>query len=268
MNIKAPSFLLLAALAALRLALPAAAAEAPRPGTTTEYSVKLPASLLELAAGGAGRKSPATRALCAVALPENFDPARPWPVLVVSATSDAPHSSSRRLLARFAPPALAAGWVVVAADPDQPVTLEQDTNTLRFALIKAALAGLQLDWPGCDRWPVALGGFSGGAKRSAWMAAMFVLDGRRPVGVFLGGCNEPTMAQALGHYHPDRRDFQAIPVFLSSGDQDPIATPEQQRDAYRELQRSGFKRVRFETHPGAHELNAAHVTAALKWFRP
>ena len=273
MSVK-PAVPLLAALAlagglAAAEPAPAPVAAAFKPGVTTEYVVKLPASLQELAAGGAGRKAPATRALCAVALPAGFDPVRPWPVLVVSATTSGRGAvSSRRALARFSGPALAAGWVVVAADPDQPVTLEQDTNGLRYALIKAALAGLNLEWPDFPRWPVAFGGFSGGAKRSAWMAALYVLDGQRPVGVFQGGCNEPTMALALENYRPDPRTFQAIPVFLSSGDQDPVATPEQQHDSCRELQQAGFKRVRLETYLGAHELNAAQVTAALQWFRP
>jgi predicted esterase len=187
-------------------------------------------------------------------------------VLVVSSTSDAKYNSSRRLMTRFTAPALAAGWVVVAADPDQPAAEGDDTNGLRYALIKAALAGLQLQWPGSARWPVAYGGFSGGAKRSAWMAAMSALDGRTPVGVFQGGCNEDAMADALTTYRPDKRLFRDIPVFLSSGDQDPIATPEQQRDVSVDLTQEGFRHVRLESYAGRHEVNAAHITAALQWF--
>jgi dienelactone hydrolase len=245
----------------------AEAANTYQPGATTEYSVKLPAYLLDLAAGGPGKKPPATLALCAVAVPENFDPARPWPVLVVSATTGNRGAvSSRRLMARFTAPALATGWVVVAADPDQPVAPEQDTNSLRYALCKAAIAVLALDWPGSEKWPVAFGGFSGGAKRSAWLAALSSLDRRQPIGVFQGGCNEPAMEDALENYRPERRSFLAIPVFLSSGDEDSIATPEQQEAVRAELTDSGFRRVRLETYPGGHEPNAAHITAALKWF--
>jgi hypothetical protein len=202
-----------------------------------------------------------------VAVPANFDPAKPWPVLVVSATTGNRGAvSSRRLMARFIAPALAAGWVVVAADPDQPVAQEQDTNALRYALIKAGITVLAMDWPGSEKWPVVFGGFSGGAKRSAWLAALSALDGRPAIGVFQGGCNEPAMADALENYRPERRPFVAVPVFLSSGDQDPIATPEQQRDVRIALADAGFRRVRLETYAGGHELNAAHVAAALQWF--
>ncbi len=259
-----PAILLLAALA---LARPAGAFEVTR-GGTTEYSVGLTPALRELAGAGghSGKPAPVRNALCAVAVPADFDPAKPWPVLVVSSTSDARYNSSRRLMARFTAPALAAGWVVVAADPDRPAAEGDDTNGLRYALIKAALAGLQLQWPGFPQWPVAFGGFSGGAKRSAWMAAMFTLDGHQPVGVFQGGCNEDAMADALTTYRPDQRAFRNIPVFLSSGDQDPIATPEQQRDVSLDLTQQGFRHVRLERYAGRHEVNAAHITAALQWF--
>ena len=95
---------------------------------------------------------------------------------------------------------------------------------------------------------------------------MALIDGGRLIGVFQGGCNEPTMVDALKYYEPDRKAFLAIPVFLSSGSEDPIATPEDHARVRGELMRAGFKQVRLESWAGEHALNPPHVTAALQWF--
>lgn len=234
------------------------------PGKVVEFTAPLTPVLRKMA--GDGRTSEFTEALAAVAVPDNFTPDRTWPVLVISATSDPGYNSSRTNLRWFAAPALKAGWVVIAADPPRPVAAADDSNGLRYALIVAAFARLREQWPEVTRWPRAFGGISGGAKRSAWLAAISALEGYRPLGVLQAGCNQPVLLDALDAYHPNRAQFLATPVFLSSGRSDPIATPEQMQHVEVDLQKAGFQHVRLERFAGRHEVYADHVEASLRWF--
>lgn len=234
------------------------------PGEITEFDALLPDELRRFA--GDGRPHEFTEARCAVALPANFTPTHPWPILLVSATSDPGYNSSRRLLRDFAPPALAAGWIVVAADPPRAVSVEADTDTLRYALLAAALTRLREAWPASAEWPRAFGGFSGGAKRSAILGAISALLGRPPIGIFQAGCNQPVLAYVLKIPSLPREAFLATPVFLSSGHRDPIATPAMMDEVAAGLRRAGYGNVKLERFDGGHEVNAAHVEEALRWF--
>jgi surfactin synthase thioesterase subunit len=234
-----------------------------KPGEYTEFDAPLTRQLREFASNKK-RLCASTDALAAVAVPPNFDPNRPWPVLLVSATTDPRYNSSRRLMRGFIESALAAGWIVIAADPNSD--RDPDTDPLRYALLLAAIGRLQLEWSHLPEWPRAFGGFSGGAKRSAVLAAIATVLGRRPIGVFQGGCNEPTMTQALHAFHPNEAQFLGVPVFLSGGNDDRIATREQVEDVAATLRSYGFKHIRYERFYGGHELHPAHVEAALRWF--
>lgn len=248
--------------------VPAGAAEEAalviRPGEYTEFTAPLNAEMQKFAA--IDRPSTVTTALAAVAVPADFTPDRSWPVLFVSATSDPGYTSSRRLLRGFMEPALKAGWVVIAADAPEG-SEDIDTSSRRFALILAACERLQAAWRGLPNWPLAFGGLSGGAKRSAWLAAIATKLGRRPIGVFQAGCNEATMSRALEVYQPARAQFLPIPVFLSTGRNDRIAPPDAVEDVVADLRHEGFSRVKLELFPGKHELYLPHVEQALRWFQ-
>ncbi len=233
-------------------------------GEPVELAVPLSDALRRVA--GNGKRSSHQTARIAYAVPPGFDSAHPWPILLISATSDPSYNSSTRHLRDFAAAATAEGWVVVAADPPKPVPLGLDSNELRYALARAALDHLAILWPGSDRWPLALGGFSGGAKRSGWLAAMFARDGRVPIGIFQGGCNAATAADAVNIYGPPRRAFRAVPIFLSSGETDRISTSRDHEEVATALRADGFSRVRLESYAGGHVLAPAHVGAALRWF--
>ena len=257
---------LLPALLSMLLPGPAAiAAPVFNPGGAGEFRVELPGPLRELA--GRGRQSPVAQALVTVAVPADFDSARAWPILVVSATSDPGFNSSRRLLAAYMAPALAAGWVLIAADPAQSVPVENDDASLRFALNAAALAALELQWPLAARSPLAFGGFSGGAKYSGWLAAAFASQGRDVIGAFLAGINQDAMAKAARQFNVLNAAFRRIPVYLLGGERDTVATPEDHRSVDAELREAGFTRVRLEWFPGAHDVDAAALRGALDWFR-
>lgn len=235
------------------------------PGNYVEFEAPFTPQLREFASSKK-KLCASTGAHAAVAVPENFDPRRPWPVLLVSATSDPGYNSSRRLLRRFMTPALKAGWIVIAADPTSD--RDDETHNLRYALLIAAIGRLQLEWNHLPEWPRAFGGFSGGAKRSATLAAIATDLGHPPIGVFQGGCNEATMGEMLRLFRTDRirTQFLNIPVFLSSGRDDPIATREEVDDVAASLRSSGFRHLRQERFDGAHELCAEQVEQALRWF--
>ena len=251
-------------LAALLLASGAIAAPGLKPGALNEFTVELPTELRKMA--GRGQLSPVKHAVVGIAIPANIDMAHEWPVLVVNATSDPQFRSSRRLLADYAATALAAGWIIVAADPGEDVTLEQDDVPLRLALAKAALATLALQWPGAANAPLAFGGFSGGAKYSAWLAAAFASEGRTIIGIYLAGINQETLVAAAETFNVLDVKFKNVPVFLQSGQKDEVATPEDHRAISASLKRAGFRRVQVAYFPGAHDVEPAPLREALDWF--
>jgi predicted esterase len=233
-------------------------------GGISEFQVELTPELRRIA--GRGELSSATHAAVAVAVPPQFDPAREWPVMIVSATSDRPWHSSRGLLAEYAGAARAEGWILLAADPLPDVPKIQDDATLRFAVIFAALAVLRSQWPGADKAPLAFGGFSGGSKYSGWLSAAFTSQGRRIIGIYLAGINVDTVASTARDMNVLDERYKRIPVFLQSGDKDVVSTPGDHRRVQSELERAGFKRTRIEYFVGTHEVEPALLRTALHWF--
>ena len=234
-------------------------------GELNEFKIELPAELRTMA--GRGKPSSVTHAIVTIATPHNLDMAHEWPVLVISATSDPEYNSSRRLLTAYVQKAIDAGWIVVAADPVQPVTVEQDDVPMRLALNTAALAVLAKVWPGASKAPLAFGGFSGGAKYSGWLAAAFASQGRTVIGIYIAGINQETLVAAATQFNVLNAAFKRIPVFVQAGNGDKVATPADHQDVVTDLKRAGFKNVRFELTQGAHEVDPEPLGAALDWFR-
>lgn len=238
-----------------------------KPGETATFRVEIPAELRKLAEESGAKDL--TVARVAVALPPDFSPDRAWPVMVISATAAPRHyASNTRLLGFYAPVATAAGWVLVATDPEPDITAAQDTDAVRLALLETAFAALATRWPQVKTSPLAFGGFSGGAKRSGTLAALYRrLFDRQAIGVFQAGINEETVALMARDYGVRDARHQAMPVFLLAGTQDEIATPEQHRQVQRELKRAGFKQVKLETFPGPHAVDPRPLQRALAWFK-
>jgi predicted esterase len=255
---------LFALLPALFIASAALAAPGLNAGGLTEFKVELPRDLRQMA--GRGQLSPVTHALVAVAVPANFDATRQWPVMIISATSDPQYHSSRLLLGAYADTAVAAGWILMAADPAEEVSVDQDDVPLRYALNTAALAALKLQWPGAEKAPLAFGGFSGGAKYSGWLAAGFASQGRTIIGIYLAGINQDTVVPAARKFKVLTDAYRRIPIFLQSGERDAISTPSEHRAVLDELKRAGFRNVQIEYFPGPHEIEPAPLAMALDWF--
>lgn len=229
-------------------------------GAVTSFRIEIPQSLHRLA--GMVRI-----ARVAVATPPAFDATRSWPLLLVSATSDAGHASSRRLLMAYSEAVAAAGWVALAADPDPEVEPFDDTVSMRFALLRSALAAVQPLWRDAGlASPLAFAGFSGGAKYSALLASLFASQKARVAGIFLSGVNEEHLLSSARRLDVLDDAFRAVPVVLQGGLEDRVATPDQHRAIARELQEGGFQSVRLQFVPGGHRVDATGLPAALEWF--
>lgn len=201
----------------------------------------------------------------AIVVPADFNPTNTWPVLVISATSDG-SASSIRAMKSFVKTAVEEGWVVIAADGPNGKP-QDDGDAWRLAMLIGVLDFVHKEWPASRKWPIACGGFSGGAKRSGLIAALMMKAGYKVVGIFMGGCNQDTATPGFLLYQPGP-GFKRIPIFLSSGASDTIATPEHNALVKQSLERGGFLSVRLESYSGGHQLNPEHLKAGLNWFRP
>ena len=234
-------------------------AERFEPGKVVRFEAPLSAKAKAWAK--VGGNPPVERAKCAVVLPEKFTPTRAWPILIVNTPIGA---SAVDAIGQYAPTASAAGWVTLAADGAAPAKLE--TTEWCHAMLFAAFEQLAKSWPGAGRWPVACAGFSGGAKRAAYIGAVLSEDGHPLLGLFLGGCNEDRVSDAL-RWHKPGPAFPSTPIFLSHGREDRLATADDTASIAETMQRSGFRSVRAESYDGGHELNMKELARALDWFR-
>jgi len=232
------------------------------PGETLKVSVPLTAAE-KAYASDVGRAVPDT-GVAMVAVPRGFDPKKIWPVLVVFSTSDLNRLNRDDLVQFYRDAALSQGWVIIAGDGQGFAS--RDTNGWRAAMTFAALDALHRSFPQSIKWPVALAGFSGGAKRTSLLAPVFYLEGYRLCGIYLTGVNQDVLSIS---YRKSRLGsaFLNIPVFISSGTNDMIAPLASAREVAGSMTSSGFARVRFETFAGSHAVKKAHVIEALRWFR-
>ncbi|HEY2800209.1 MAG TPA: hypothetical protein VGI85_06420 [Chthoniobacterales bacterium] len=230
-------------------------------GITT---VHVPLSVQEQGYAGEGANDAPPYALASLAVPRNFDPKKPWPILIVLSTSDFKIQDRYDLARIYSPTALAQGWIAIAGDgPNLP---RHDTAGWRLSMTLAALDALYKSFPGSVHWPVACAGYSGGAKRTGQLAPLFSLAGCRVIGIFLTGINVDTVSEGYREYHPGRA-FLHTPIFISSGEDDKVATLQEQWGVKNSIERTGFDRVRLERFPQGHVVKRAHLRDALNWFR-
>lgn len=240
-----------------------------KPGLKNEFTVPVDPELTAAAKAEARKQDldkdvELKEALLGLAVPEGFDPAKSWPILIVSVTASGKAPSSVRAMGGFVKSCVANGWVCLAADlPEYKAPLLQSN---RCALAKTALDALAAKWPASAAWPVATGGFSGGAKYSGWLGGYLSKNGRHVIGMFMGGCNEDMATLSLNEYKPKRAEFTKVRVFLSGGSNDKTASPAAHESVAKSLKDSGFDQVRVEIFEGEHKLNQEHVPVALKWF--
>ena len=200
-------------------------------------------------------------------VPSDFNPSDPWKILLISATDKA--SSVQRMNGYLEAAKKAGGWIVMAADgtirPDGTDNGVFECDSYRYAVMRAGLRALEAQWPAARQWPVAVAGSSGGAKRSGYMSTILMMDGYSLIGMWMGGCNENTPGVARLFNDPGER-YLEVPIFLSAGVQDTIATVADVTEVRDSLKACGFKNVRMKTHSGGHVVYSPHVLEGLRWF--
>jgi len=138
------------------------------PGSTVQANVPLSAQEKSLAAQGGNVVPPS--ALAVLATPENFDPRKSWPVLVICSTSDFKRQNRNDLVQFYRSVGLHEGWVLLAGDG--PQNARNDTAAWRGAMTLAAVDALHRSFPGSEKWPMACAGFSGGGKGVGYIAPL------------------------------------------------------------------------------------------------
>ena len=230
---------------------------APTPGEEMVTEIKLSPAHRVLAAreGNAAL----TTARLALVVPPGFDPAKAWPILVINNTENYANVDAMN---EFKDAAIAEGWIIMGADP---IEAEKSPHGgWRSPCSVAGLDYLAAAWPGAGKWPVACGGMSGGAKNSAFVAGDVVKAHHPLIGLLMMGCNQDMASAELRKGSPPQ--FLTVPIFLSSGTADTIATPAQTEEVKESMRRTGFRKVRLETHDGAHVVCQPHIGEALRWF--
>jgi len=233
------------------------------PGGTVQANV--PLSDLEKSYVSEGGNPVPSHAVAVLAVPPGFDPKRMWPVMVAFASSEHGHQNAYDLRMIWRHYAFKEGWIALAGDGPTPAP-RVDSSGWRAGHTLAALDALNRSFPGSRQWPIVLVGQSGGAKRASYLAPLFAVGGYRMAGIFLTGINEDRITEGCRRFKPPR-DFFSILIFLSSGNQDRIATPDQQLAVENSMRRTGFTNIRHKTFAGGHEGSPAHVFEALRWFR-
>ncbi|MGI8819304.1 MAG: hypothetical protein ACR2ID_00280 [Chthoniobacterales bacterium] len=232
------------------------------PGVTVTAQVPLNAAERSYLAEGGNAVPP--YALAVLAVPPGFTPSKSWPVLISISTSDAQRQNRTDLVDFYRESALAEGWLVLAGDgPGQP---QHDSGGWRAGTTLAALDALHRSFPGSEKWPVAVAGFSGGSKRAGTIAPLLALAGCRLAGIFLTGINEDRLSDGYRQFHPGAA-FLRTPIFLSSGRADQVATISAQQSVFASMQRTGFTRLRHEMFDQGHAVKRTQLRAALRWFR-
>jgi hypothetical protein len=209
------------------------------------------------------KNAPVDHANAAIAVPDGFDPEIPTPILLINATSDGA-ASSIRLMPLYTNTALRLGWIVIAADGPfgKPA---QDNPPWRWAMASSLLDHINKAWPGSKRWPIVSAGVSGGGKWAGVLGAILSQRGYNLIGVFMGAVNADFASEAAKIYDPAIR-YKQVPIYLSSGTDDKIATPEQHQQVKESLLSNGFTNVRMESFKGGHALSEAELRKALNWF--
>jgi hypothetical protein len=202
-------------------------------------------------------------ASAAITVPQGFNPEVPNPLLIVCSTGEG-QSSSLREIHDYATTAVRLGYVLLAAEGPygRPAN---DTSPWRWAMTSTLLDHIHKHWPGSRKWPIVCAGISGGGKWSGVLGAILANKGYNVMGVFMGSVDQDYASESAQRYLPSTK-YKDVPIFLSGGSEDKIATPAKMTEVKEGLLRHGFAKVRLEMHKGGHELSHEDLSQALRWF--
>lgn len=232
-----------------------------KPGDIVRAEVPLSAQEQSYVSEGGNAVPP--HAVAVLAVPPGFTLQKSCPVLIPIATSDFKRQNADDLRDFYRDAAIAEGWIVLAGDG--PTAAAHDSAGWRAGTTLAALDALHRSFSGSAKWPVAVAGFSGGAKRAGTIAPLLSLAGCRLAGIFLAGINEDRLSEGYRTLKPGSA-FLQTPIYLSSGQDDQVARLAQQQAVKQSLERTGFTRVRQDIFPHGHAVSRSQVRLALRWF--
>ena len=199
----------------------------------------------------------------ALGIPDNFDPAKSCPIFVQWTTGDI--KSNVKGARQYWNDCRKKGWILVSVD-GSPDSTKTWTVSVFYAGIKEFFEQLHQKYPGSEAWPVATGGFSGGAKVCQWMGGvMSEMEGVDLKGFWIGGCNEASFDLALEDLSVSKRAYRRKKAFISSGNADPLVTDRYRRHVEEGADDVGLD-VRSEIYDGGHQRNSQHFKSALDWF--
>ncbi len=200
----------------------------------------------------------------AVAVPSDFDPAKPQKVLFTSASSSG-NGLSIPNMNSYVKAANAKGWIVMSAD--SPLGKPKNDNVIfRQNLLTLLTNELNNKFPKAGKtWRVATAGFSGGAGYASNQALLLCKFEWKVSGMLLMN-NSYQPVQWESAVKPPKTVAHKIPVFFSSGETDNVAKPDSVKDALKITERGGYKTTRIAWHPGGHNVEEEHISQALAWF--
>lgn len=194
----------------------------------------------------------------ALALPANFDPAKPQRVFVVcTAVNDAKQGLAGNvgMMGFFGKQCAENGWVCFAYDTN----LGRQDHDMDLV---AAMEKLNSQWPQFKTWEFAVGGFSGGAKACFFPCAYLIKNEYKVVGAFLAGCNADRSGDGQAAYRVPKSAYKNIKVFLGNPDYKADYAPPMAAS----LKKNGMSIIRAEVHKGKNSLDYGQFAIALKWF--
>ena len=198
----------------------------------------------------------------AIAVPNDFDPARPQQVFIACCavnSADEGKSGNCGVFGMYAESCVANGWVCITYDsnlgrPDHETDLTE------------SVAKLKQEWPGISTWKIAVGGFSGGSKACFEPCTYLLKEKFNVVGAFLAGCNSDYSQRYRDKFRAPSSGYRKMKAFMSTGKTDGIATPASSQGVITSLKSNGIRNSKLELFDGGHEFNTAHFVEALKWF--
>jgi hypothetical protein len=157
------------------------------------------------------------------------------------------------------------GWIVLAADgPFAPP--KGDTTQWRWAMARAACARWRPPGPPRATGPSPPPAFPAAPSARA-ISARCCAPTTAPSSHVHGRLQRRHASEGLKDYRPDRATFRKVPVYISAGKKDVVATVAAANKVRVSLEATGFREVRLDTYDGAHEPDSAQITEALNWFK-
>jgi hypothetical protein len=194
----------------------------------------------------------------AMAVPADFDPAKPQKIFIVcTAENNAQQilAGNVGMMSFFAKQCVASGWVCLAYDSN--LGREHHAGDLVAAWDK-----INAVWPQFKTWNFAVGGFSGGAKACFAPCAFLLKNGCKVSGAFLAGCNFDTSGEYQSIFKVPKTAYKNVKVFLGN----PASKADYAAPVAASLKKNGMLNVRSEVHQGGSSLDYGQFTVGLKWF--